>query len=308
MSPEQLESQPADARADIFAFGAVLYEMVTGHKAFEGKSQASLIHAIMGVEPPPISTRQPMSPPALDHVVKTCLAKDPDERWQTAGEVERNLKWIREAGPEPKVSAPTGVTRGRRGRFVDAFWGATLATALTAVVFWALTRPDAPRVSRATISAPVGQPISISPRSLDLAIAPDGSRIVYVGRTESGERQLFIRRMDQYELEVLDGTGPDPRNPFFSPDGSWVGYVDAVRPGRLMKVSSLGGLPIEICAVTAHRIRGASPSAGMASCPATTRTHGKAPTPSGHLRIPPSGRSVGPSGPIRPRAWRDLPE
>ena len=258
MAPEQLESQPADARTDIFVLGAVLYEMVTGHKAFEGKSQASLIHAIMGVEPPPISTRQPMTPPVLDHVVKTCLAKDPDERWQTAGEVGRNLKWIREAGSESNVSAPAAVTRGGRRRVVDAFLGAALATALTGIVVWTFMRPDAPHVSRATIPAPPGQPISMSNSSVDLAISPDGSRIVYAGRTESGERRLFIRRLDQYEPEVLDETGPDPRNPFFSPDGSWVGYVDAVRPGRLMKVSTLGGPPLAICAVPTYSVRGAS--------------------------------------------------
>ena len=84
MAPEQLEGREADARTDIFAFGAVLYEMVTGKKAFEGKSQASLIAAILEREPPPMSTLQPLTPAALDRVVKTCLAKDPDERWQTA--------------------------------------------------------------------------------------------------------------------------------------------------------------------------------------------------------------------------------
>ena len=258
MAPEQLERKPADARTDIFALGVVLYEMVTGNKAFTGKSQASLIGAILKDDPPSLSAFSPMSPPALDHVVKTCLAKDPDERCQSAGEVGRNLKWIREAGTDANVPAPTGVTRRGLGRFVDVLLAAALATAVTALVVWALMRPDAPHVSRLAISAPLGQSISMSNRYVDLAISPDGSRIVYVGQIETGGRRLFIRRLDQYEPEALDGTGPDPRNPFFSPDGSWVGYLDTVRPGRLMKVSTLGGPPLAICAASHFAVRGAS--------------------------------------------------
>ena len=100
MAPEQLEGQEADARTDIFAFGAVVYEMVTGKKAFEGKSQASLIGAIMHSEPTPISNLQPVSPPALDRVVKKCLAKEPDRRWQAASDLHDELQWITEAGPQ----------------------------------------------------------------------------------------------------------------------------------------------------------------------------------------------------------------
>ena len=103
MAPEQLEGKEADARTDIFAFGAVLYEMATGQKAFSGTSQASLIAAIMHDDPPPISTVQPMSPPALDRVVKTCLAKDPEDRWQTAHDVRQRAEVDRaRAAPRPE--------------------------------------------------------------------------------------------------------------------------------------------------------------------------------------------------------------
>src|SRR6202163_2593785 len=97
MAPEQLEGKGVDARTDIFAFGAVVYEMATGKRAFEGKSQASVISAIMSSDPPPISSLQPMTPPALDHLVKTCLAKEPDDRWQSASDLRRELKWIAES-------------------------------------------------------------------------------------------------------------------------------------------------------------------------------------------------------------------
>src|SRR6202051_37075 len=114
MAPEQLEGKEVDARTDIFAFGVVVYEMATGKKAFEGKSQASLIGAILKDDPPPISSLQPMTPRALDRVVKRCLAKDPEKRWQAASDVCDELKWIAEVGSQV-VSTPTvpvkGVTR-----------------------------------------------------------------------------------------------------------------------------------------------------------------------------------------------------
>jgi len=114
MAPEQLEGKDADARSDIFALGAVLYEMATGRKAFEGKSQASLIAAILDRTPPPISSIQPMTPPALDRVVKTCLEKDPDDRFQTAHDVRLQLEWIAEGGSQAGLPAP--VVARRRSR------------------------------------------------------------------------------------------------------------------------------------------------------------------------------------------------
>ena len=112
MAPEQVEGKDADARTDIFAFGATVYEMVTGQKAFTGESQASLITSIMSATPAPPSALQPMSPPSLDRVVTKCLAKDPDARWQTASDLQDELTWITAGGSQ--VGVPAVVTTGRR--------------------------------------------------------------------------------------------------------------------------------------------------------------------------------------------------
>src|SRR5262249_33850054 len=125
MAPEQLEGRGADARTDIFAFGAVIYEMATGKKAFRGESQASLITAIMSSDPVPISTVQPATPPALDQVVKTCLAKDPDDRWQTAHDVMLQLGWISESGSQANALAPRAGSRNR-----ERFWWIALTALL----------------------------------------------------------------------------------------------------------------------------------------------------------------------------------
>src|SRR6202171_4888006 len=114
MAPEQLEGKEVDARTDIFAFGVVVYEMATGKKAFEGKSQASVIGAILKDDPPPMSSLQPMTPPALDRVVRKCLAKEPEKRCQAASDVCDELKWIAESDSRTGVSVPTTAVKGVR--------------------------------------------------------------------------------------------------------------------------------------------------------------------------------------------------
>src|SRR5262247_693114 len=131
MAPEQLEGKDADARTDIFAFGTVLYEMATGKKAFSGTSQASLISAIMKEDPAPISSLQPMTPPALDRVVRTCLAKDPEDRFQTAHDAKLQLEWVAEGGSVIGLPAPVAARRKSRERFAWAL--AAAATAAAAV-------------------------------------------------------------------------------------------------------------------------------------------------------------------------------
>jgi serine/threonine protein kinase len=132
MAPEQLEGKEADARSDIFSFGAMLYEMITGRKGFAGSSQATLIVAVMSVNPPPVSTLQPMASPALDRLVRRCLAKSPDERWQCAGDLLSDLEWIAETGSEAGAPAPVAAKRRSRERMWQLAAGVAAALLIAA--------------------------------------------------------------------------------------------------------------------------------------------------------------------------------
>ena len=241
MAPEQLEGQEADARTDIFAFGAVVYEMVTWRKAFEGKSQASLISAIMTADPPPMSSLQVMSPPALDQIVKTCLAKDPDSRWQTAGDVGRQLQWITEGGSQ--VGVPTVAATPRKTReWLVGTAAAMVAAILTGAIMWSLRPPSPPHpvVDHVSVALPPG--VRVPNELLPLALSSDGRHLVYVG-VSGGASQLYHRAMDQRDSVPLSGT-EGAQWPFFSPDGQWIGFT---ADGTLRKVPLAGGRAVTIC-------------------------------------------------------------
>ena len=168
--------------------------MVTGKKAFEGEGHASLIASIMHVDPPAMSTLQSMTPPALDHVVQTCLAKKPDDRCQTAGEVGRQLTWITEGGSQPNVAASVSVASQQAGwrQAVPGMLAALVVGSLiTALAVWSLTRPDAPRVAR----FPLGAALSFADASSVpwIAVSPDGTRVVYVCQGRSKIRPPWRR-------------------------------------------------------------------------------------------------------------------
>src|SRR5262249_22870455 len=154
MAPEQLEGRDADARTDIFAFGCVLYEMATGRKAFVGASQASLISSIMKEEPTPISTTAPATPPALERVVRRCLAKDPEDRWQNAADLKSELKWIAEGGSASGIPAPQVSTSPSR-RLAWAPWAVAITlAALGFVAGRSLRRAPEAVVTRSSIDLP----------------------------------------------------------------------------------------------------------------------------------------------------------
>jgi eukaryotic-like serine/threonine-protein kinase len=256
MAPEQLEGREADARTDIFAFGAVLYEMATGKKAFSGASQASLISSIMTSDPPALSIVQPMTPPALERVVKTCLAKDPEDRWQSAHDIKSELAWIAQAGSQAGVAAPVAVSRRRSERVKWGVAGALAGAIVAALVTWAVlrARPAAPTpITRVAIPFPAGEGFLVD-NYLSVAIAPDGRRVVYVAR-KGDARHLVARSLDAAEGVAIAGT-EGAYSPFFSPDGQWVGFW---ADNKMKKVSLAGGTPVTICeSCVSDRLLGAT--------------------------------------------------
>ncbi len=240
MAPEQLEGREADGRTDIFAFGCVLYEMATGKKAFSGASQASLISSIMKEEPAPISAVTPMAPPALERVVKRCLAKDPEDRWQNAADLRSELKWIAEGGSQSGIPAPVAAAPARR-RLGWAPWAA--AAILAALAFLAgrsQGRPSDAAVTRSSIEIP-GQMELL--RWSSIALSPDGTTLAFSATGSDGKRAIWIRRMDNFAVQALPGT-EGGESPFWSPDSKSIGFF---ADRKLKRVPSAGGPVLTIC-------------------------------------------------------------
>jgi eukaryotic-like serine/threonine-protein kinase len=245
MAPEQLEGKEVDARTDIFAFGAVVYEMATGKRAFEGKSQASLIAAILEREPPPMSSLQPMTPPALDRVVKKCLAKQPEKRWQAASDVCDELKWIAEGGSQV-TSVPIATLKGvgslGRRALILSVGTLLLGLAIAGIGVWNLKPTPSPQpVSRLVVTLLPGQQLAGLENGPAVALSPDGTRLAYVGR-QGGTQQIYLRAMDSLEARPIPST-EGAVNPFFSPDGQWLGFFAG---GKLKKVSVSGGAALTL--------------------------------------------------------------
>jgi Tol biopolymer transport system component/predicted Ser/Thr protein kinase len=238
MAPEQLEGIEADARTDIFAFGAILYEMLTGKRAFAGKSQAQLIAAIVSSDPEPLSKSQPMAPPALEYVIRRCLAKDPEQRLQTAWDLVCQLQWIAEGGTEMGIPARLVGQRRKRGQL------ARLALALVSLLV-------------ATMAVPAflylrGGPASLETRFLinvpDMpvpqaaSISPSGQWVAYSGR-DGSSTAVFARPIGSETAQRLAGT-EGAGDLFWSADSRMIAFFAG---GKLKKIEAAGGPPQNIC-------------------------------------------------------------
>ncbi len=283
MSPEQVEGKEADSRSDLFSFGAVIYEMATGKRAFEGKTPASVIAAIIEREPPPVSSLKARVPPALDRVVKRCLAKEPDSRWQSAGDLCSELKWIAESGSETGIPAHL---LGRRKSWDRAGW--LLAALLLLLVigggaaWWVRTRQAPPAMY---FNSPVPFPAN------DVALSPDGRVVALVAYSDQANKYvIWTHKVGTREQTAVPGT-EGASHPFWSPDGRSIGFFangklkridvsgesaqvlcDAPngrggawnREGTILfspdgnaglyRVSSVGGMPIEVTKPDASRL------------------------------------------------------
>ena len=242
LSPEQLNGATTDGRSDIFAFGAVLHEMLTGQRAFDGASQAMVIAAILEHAPLPVSDARRTAPAALDRAIRKALAKDPDERWQNAGDLRDELKWIAEDALSA-AGRPSGTSRLKAREIVP--WVLFAATGLALLILSAIDfRPQAanqftpPRISRTSIATSGRAALDIA-TGRTVAITPDGTRVVYVG----SNNQLFVRPLDRLDATAIF-TGAAPLNwVFTSPEGRWVGFVEG---NTLKKVTLTGGPPVTI--------------------------------------------------------------
>ncbi len=248
MSPEQLEGREADARSDLWALGCVLYEMSTGRRAFDGKSQASLIGAIMNSEPAPISQIAPVTPANLDRLVRACLSKSPDDRVQTAHDVKLQLQWIAEGGSQ-EGSPASGISRAplARARRPHAARIAIAALSLACLVMsfqLFRSKPAHTPVIRAYIPAPADTWFQLrGAHPGPPVLSPDGSQLAFAARSPHGDVMLWVRSLDETEPRVLPGT-EGVGYPFWSPDSKSIAFFTG---GKLRKVDAAGGPPVVVC-------------------------------------------------------------
>ena len=272
MSPEQIEGKELDRRSDIFSMGAVLYEMLTGKKAFEGKTQLGVASAILEREPAPISTIKPLTPANLEHAIRKCLAKDCDERWQTARDLASELKWIGESDAD---SEARGVAE-KSGKFrLGLVWAMIMLAgiAVTMAVTYFATRPAPELPLMASVIPPPGVFADTSGRIGPPQVSPDGRRLAFIGcKTESAAASMlggktcsiWLRVLASGEArEVSDTSGA--YYPFWSPDGREIAFFG---DGKLKRVAADGG-PVQVICDAADARGGSWGSSGIIIIAAT---------------------------------------
>jgi len=249
MAPEQLEGQTVDARSDVFAFGAVLYEMATGIRAFEGSSQASVIASILERQPAAINSLQPLTPQALERIVRICLEKDPDERWQSAHDVRLALESIGDSTAPVAAAATSAASRTRRVE--RAGW----ATAVALLLVGSLALLGVVLRGRSG-NAVAGKPLHLAvlpPPGMastgPLALSADGKNVAFAAWGDDGVPRLWVRSLEESEARQLPGT-EDASLPFWSPDGRSLGFFSR---RRLMRIEVAGGPPRSLADISDAR-------------------------------------------------------
>ncbi len=247
MSPEQVQGKEVDGRSDIFSLGAVLYEMVTGKRAFEGKSQLSVAAAILENEPPPIRSVKPMTSPVLDHAIVCCLAKNPENRWQTARDLALELKWTAESGAHTGTPTAAGPRKTRREGLA---WSLAVLLAVIVVLTTFLFRGQRPPVA-----PPVRFEVHLSAGTLNFTLSPNGRQLAFPASGTDGRNLVWIRALDSLKPRPLPGTenvlGPPV---FWSPDSRFIAFQAG---NKLKKIDISGGPPQDICDAFATVIGGA---------------------------------------------------
>jgi eukaryotic-like serine/threonine-protein kinase len=239
MAPEQLEGLEADARTDIFAFGALLYEMATGKRAFQGKTRTSLIAAIIGGSPRPLAELRPATPSDLEHIIAKCLEKEPDERWQSVHDIGQELRWTAERESRAAVEVRP------KSRTLPAAAAITSWLLLAGAAVWYFTRPELPTTVTSLV-APPGH--SFNTERSSVVISPDGRRVAFVA--ESGTSSaLFVRDLGGTTARALTGT-EEAGFAFWSPDSNSLGFIAG---GKLKTISVDGGPPQTIADAPSSR-------------------------------------------------------
>jgi len=240
MAPEQVEAKDVDARTDIFAFGTVVYEMATGRKAFEGKTSASVMAKILEVDPPSMASLQPMTPPALDRVVKKCLSKEPDDRWHAAKDLCDELKWIAEGSSQ--AGLPPAILDRRMSRELVA-WSVLAAAIIAALALGAVHMLQTPKPGL-PLQAVVPPPKDHNFYGSYFALSPDGRKIAFVASDIlTGTRTLWARSLDSTTAQPLAGT-EGALGLFWSPDSKFIGFIATTGQGRELKKIDAGGGPV----------------------------------------------------------------
>jgi serine/threonine protein kinase/Tol biopolymer transport system component len=222
MSPEQARGEPVDARTDLFSFGAVLYEMLAQKRAFDSTSHLSVASAILEKEPDPISTIRPTTPPGLDHAIRRCLAKDPEERWQTARDLALELKWIANSGSQTPGSSSVVMAQTNRERLNWLLAAIVALVLLAGVVGYRRFTSTNPTAIVADIAPPKGTQFNFLVTGPP-ALSPDGRMIAFVALDVSGKSSLWVRALDGSPVQLIPGT-EEVLFPFWSPDSRKIGF------------------------------------------------------------------------------------